>query len=239
MESYVPRLRTNLDTNFLKLVATAAMLVDHVGAIFFPAYPVFRWIGRISFPIFCYCMVVGLLYTRSFPRYLGRVGLFALLSQPCWALALYPNAFLWGLLGSLNIFFTLFFSLLAVWGWSRRSWGWFLLGLAASLILPCDYHAGGILWMLLFYLCRNRPAAGAAGYLLYTLWTALVGRQAGEVFTFVVNGLPIGYEIFLLGAFPFLFLHTQFHPRINKWFFYGFYPLHLLAIGLIRLALEI
>ena len=72
-----PRLRTNLDTDFLKLIAILSMLLDHIGAVFFPEHPAFRWVGRLAFPIFCYCMTVGLLYTRDIKRYLGRLGLFA------------------------------------------------------------------------------------------------------------------------------------------------------------------
>ena len=74
-----PRLKTNLDTDLLKLIAIAAMLIDHIGGAFFPEVGVFRWIGRLAFPIFCYCMTVGLLYTRDIKRYLGRLGLFALI----------------------------------------------------------------------------------------------------------------------------------------------------------------
>ena len=64
------KLKTNLDTNLLKLIAIISMAVDHVGTVFFPEYPVFRWIGRLAFPIFCYCMTVGLLYTRDLKKYL-------------------------------------------------------------------------------------------------------------------------------------------------------------------------
>ena len=63
-----PKLQTNLDTNFLKVIAILSMTVDHVGSAFFPQYPVFRWIGRMAFPIFCYCLTVGLLYTREIGR---------------------------------------------------------------------------------------------------------------------------------------------------------------------------
>lgn len=49
-----PKLRTNLDTNFLKLFAILTMVVDHVGTVFFPQHPEFRWVGRLAFPIFCY-----------------------------------------------------------------------------------------------------------------------------------------------------------------------------------------
>ena len=102
------KLRTNLDTDFLKLVAILAMLLDHVGSVFFPQYAVFRWIGRLAFPLFCYCMTVGLLYTRSIKRYLIRLGIFALVSQPFWIVAFNPGDFL-GNLTNWNIFFTLFF----------------------------------------------------------------------------------------------------------------------------------
>ena len=60
-----PRLKTNLDTDLLKLIAIAAMLIDHIGGAFFPEVGVFRWIGRLAFPIFCYCLTVGLLYTHD------------------------------------------------------------------------------------------------------------------------------------------------------------------------------
>lgn len=48
-----PRLKTNLDTSFLKLIAIISMTIDHIGSAFFPEQPVFRWIGRIAFPLFC------------------------------------------------------------------------------------------------------------------------------------------------------------------------------------------
>ena len=74
-----PKLKTNLDTDLLKLIAIAAMLIDHIGGAFFQEVGAFRWIGRVAFPIFCYCMTVGLLYTRDVKRYLGRLAVFALI----------------------------------------------------------------------------------------------------------------------------------------------------------------
>ena len=76
------RLKTNLDTDFLKLIAIVSMLIDHIGGAFFPEVGIFRWIGRLAFPIFCYCLTVGLLYTRDVKKYLLRLGVFALVSQP-------------------------------------------------------------------------------------------------------------------------------------------------------------
>ena len=47
-------LKTNLNTDLLKLIAITAMLIDHIGGAFFPDVGFFRWIGRLAFPIFCY-----------------------------------------------------------------------------------------------------------------------------------------------------------------------------------------
>ena len=84
------RLKTNLDTDFLKLIAIVSMLIDHIGGAFFPEVGIFRWIGRLAFPIFCYCLTVGLLYTRDVKKYLLRLGVFALVSQPFYILAFHP-----------------------------------------------------------------------------------------------------------------------------------------------------
>ena len=81
-QTSAPRLKTNLDTNFLKLIAILCMVVDHVGTVFFPGYSAFRWVGRLAFPIFCYCLTVGLMYTHDIRRYLGRLAIFAVISQP-------------------------------------------------------------------------------------------------------------------------------------------------------------
>lgn len=114
------RLQTNLDTDFLKLIAIVSMLIDHIGSVFFPEVRVLRWIGRLAFPIFCYCMTVGLLYTHDIKKYLFRLGIFALISQPCYIFAFHPYDF-WSQFTNWNIFFTLFLSLLAMYGWMERT----------------------------------------------------------------------------------------------------------------------
>lgn len=92
METSVPvKLKTNLNTNFIKIIAIAAMTIDHVGTVFFPEYPAFRWIGRIAFPLFCYCLTVGMLYTHDIRKYALRLGAFALISQPFWILAFHAD----------------------------------------------------------------------------------------------------------------------------------------------------
>ena len=168
-----PRLKTNLDTDLLKLIAIAAMLIDHIGGAFFPEVGVFRWIGRLAFPIFCYCLTVGLLYTHDVRKYLTRLGIFALVSQPFYILAFHPVGEFWANLTNWNIFFTLFLSLLGMYGLKERKWWLFALALFTVSWWNFDYSGTGIQLMLIFYLCRNRPRLGAALYLLSYL-TALM-----------------------------------------------------------------
>lgn len=231
-----PKLKTNLDTNLLKLVAIAAMVSDHVGSVFFPQYPVFRWIGRLAFPLFCYCLTVGMLYTHDIKKYLGRLGLFCLISQPFWILAFNYQDFM-GNLTNLNIFFTLFASLLAVWGIHGKKWWALLVGLAIIFFFNVDYAQTGVILMLIFYFCRNRPALGAVLYTLSYL-PALWGDPT-DPWALMIGGHAVDFEIFSLLALPLIYVRTGSGLKISKWFFYLFYPAHLLAIFLARLALHV
>ena len=194
-----------------------------MGTVFFPQHPEFRWVGRLAFPIFCYCLTVGLMYTRDIRRYLGRLALFAVVSQPFFALAFHPHNF-WEELTSWNIFVTLFFSLLAIYGVKERKWWWFLLGVLAINVLNADYANTGVILTLIFYLSY-----------LPALW----GGSLEDPTALVVGGHAIGFEIFALLSAPLIFLPTHVEPKIPKWFFYAFYPAHLFIIFLVRTALHI
>lgn len=239
MTNTAAKLKTNLDTDFLKLIAIISMLIDHVGGAFFPQYPIFRWIGRLAFPIFCYCLTVGFLYTHDIKRYFGRLILFAVISQPFYALKADPTAF-WENLTNWNIFFTLILSLLILWGITRRNWKGIGIALIALVVLGLwnfDYSFTGILLMLIFYFCRNKPVLGAVLYIASYL-PALWGSP-NDPFAFLIAGHAVTMSIFSLLAAPFIFLNTNTGIKMNKWFFYIFYPAHIAVIVLIRFVLQI
>ena len=224
------RLKTNLDTNLIKLIAIISMTVDHVGGAFFPEYPVFRWIGRIAFPLFCYCLTVGMLYTHDIKKYLLRLGAFALISQPFWILAFNSDDIV-GNIFNLNIFFTLIVSLLATWGFKEKKWWLFIAGIILLNVVNFDYAMTGLILMMIFYLCRNKPWLGAIIYTL-TYLPALNGYMEDPL-ALKIGGHAIGFEIFALLALPFIYIHTKSDLKISKWFFYIYYPAHLFAIFLI------
>lgn len=230
-----PKVQSNLDTDFLKLIAIVSMLIDHIGGAFFPEAGVFRWIGRLAFPIFCYCLTVGLLYTHDIKRYLGRLGLFAVLSQPFYVLAFHPHD--WRLEWSnWNIFFTLFLSLLAMYGLKERKWWLFLLGFFAVSFGNFDYAGTGVQTMLIFYLCRNRPRLGAGLFVLSYL-PALWSGYALDPLCPALGPLTVNWTIFAVLAAPLIFCRTHTGIKVPKWFFYAFYPAHLAVIALLQFIL--
>ena len=95
---------------FLKWVALLSMLVDHLFKINFPDSASALWgecIGRIAFPLFCLLLATNATqHTRKIDRYLLRLFVFAVISQPFYAMAFDS--------GQLNIFFTLAGSLLLI-----------------------------------------------------------------------------------------------------------------------------
>ena len=68
----------------LKLIAILAMVCDHVGAELFPNMLWLRAVGRLTMPIMSYFAAIGYRKTRSVPKYLLRLGIFAILSEPCY-----------------------------------------------------------------------------------------------------------------------------------------------------------
>jgi hypothetical protein len=82
------KIRLNTDTDFLKLVAIVSMLIDHLGARVFPQYVEMRYIGRLAFPLFAYCMAVGCVFTKNIGKYALRVGIMAILVQPLYVTAM-------------------------------------------------------------------------------------------------------------------------------------------------------
>ena len=56
----------NTATGLLKLIALLFMLIDHSGKVLFNNCTEMRILGRIAFPIYVWCMIVG--FWRTEPR---------------------------------------------------------------------------------------------------------------------------------------------------------------------------
>lgn len=130
---------------WLKVIAVISMLIDHTSAVILEQIPglenpafLMRIIGRLAFPIYCFLLVEGFYHTRSRAKYAGRLFLFALISEVPFDLAFSRR--MWDF-SSNNVFFTLLFGLLVIWGVEgiKQKCGGCLREKSSSH--PCDsYH---------------------------------------------------------------------------------------------------
>ena len=67
-----------MNTFTLKMIALILMVLDHIGYYFDGAPVWLNWLGRLSYPLFLFCMVQGCRHTRSRKRYLLRLYLMSL-----------------------------------------------------------------------------------------------------------------------------------------------------------------
>src|SRR5690554_6284341 len=94
----------NMTSLILKILALTTMIIDHYGAILQSNILIYRIIGRLAFPIYCFLLVEGYFNTSNVKNYAKRLFIFALISEIPFDLVFY------GQIGfeHQNIFFTLF-----------------------------------------------------------------------------------------------------------------------------------
>ena len=79
--------RKGFNANQLKMIAIAAMTLDHVISVVFPNYPKDWWIlvchmiGRLTAPIMWFFIAEGYHYTHNVKKYASRLFLFAVFSH--------------------------------------------------------------------------------------------------------------------------------------------------------------
>lgn len=226
-------------TGILKLIALALMFVDHAGKMVFPQIPEMRMLGRLAFPLYCWCMVVGVSYTRSVPRYLLRIALIGLVSQPIYMVALNHG---WN---EPNIFLTLLIALLGVWGMKERrllSHVWApVLALMAAQLIGCDYGWRGVMLVLLLYAVRESRAGIAAVMMAFCLYWGSSSVGVTEIcgidlqpLTKSAIGPLVSPWLRLQGmavlATPLMLLPIRRQVKMPRWLSYSLYPLHLLLL---------
>lgn len=186
------RPNTPVNADVLKLFAMTVMLIDHIGAFLIPAddplYRPLRIIGRLAFPILCFLIAEGAHYTRSIPKYMARLALFAVISTPPYNLV---HGSEWYSLDNVNIFFTLFLGLAAIYSITELPKSFFakigvfrladskgacaLFGLPFCLLcymaaywMDTDYGEYGVAVILVFWLLRRHPFMAWSGFAALT-----------------------------------------------------------------------
>lgn len=228
----------------LKIVAMVTMFCDHFGDAYIGHFSAFNLIGRIAFPIFAFQISEGFIHTKNLKKYFFRIGVFALISQVPFAL-FYHKFFNTNII-PLNVFFTLFLGLLAIYlynftiqQFAKRTnklkfpvdkiIGFlfvFLLSYIAE-ILNTDYGYWGVIVIFAFYVLKQHKAIMTITFIL--LCTIKYGNQLLQTnfhFVYILLTIFTALPIILIN------MYTGKQGPKAKYFLYAFYPVHLLLLYL-------
>lgn len=244
-----------LNRDAIKYIAMLTMLLNHIANVFLPpdtwAYELMLSIGYFTAPTMIYFLVEGYRYTHSPVSYLKRMLLFALLSEIPFCLA-----FTWeGVIRfqGFNMLFTLCLCLLLIMAIDRLEKPWqkvCVSVIAIFLSLFCDWAIFAPVFTLLFcWADGNKPRvkqAYAAAVILFWCFCFLqcIGNVYGELSLSVslARSFVNASGVLLSGLCICLLYNGKRANRFqmfSKWFFYGFYPVHLLILGLIRISVSL
>ena len=70
-----------INSNALKILAMAFMLLDHLWATIIPDNQWMTCVGRLAFPIFAFMISEGYVHTSDFKKYAKRLLIFGLISE--------------------------------------------------------------------------------------------------------------------------------------------------------------
>ncbi|MBR2139116.1 MAG: hypothetical protein IJ966_07490 [Bacilli bacterium] len=207
----------NQDTNLLKIIAVICMTIDHIGCYLLNDNFYFRLIGRIAFPLFTYSIMIGYFKTKDIKKYALRLFILALISQIPYKL-LNPN-------DNLNIFFTLLLELWLYRTLDKEKYYQIPLIFIIGFIFKVDYQFIYILLVPIIYYTRNNK-------LLFVILNLVhYGYYLFDEFYFFDR---LSLTFFSVLYIPFILINTKSKIKINKYFFYIYYPLHLIIIYLIK-----
>ena len=226
----------------LKIIAVIFMVVDHIKAAIPSTYNNFTlYMGRISFPLFAFCAIQAYIHTRDVKKYLKRLFIAGLISEiPFTIFYSLPSINNYGL----NIDFTLFLGVTAALIYDQlketEKFKKYKVGNILGLILVCllgvvgtvsrvDYGFFGIALIFSFSIFKESKvktffaaASVISGKYIYRLLT--YGTKYGHCDYYIWNWICTLLPLFLI------LLYNGKKGKSFKWFFYIFYPLHLILL---------
>lgn len=212
----------------LKVIAVLSMVADHCAYYLMEhgtlLYEVMRCFGRIAFPVFAFLISEGVRHTRNRMKYFLQLLGFAVVSEVPWYL-------LNGSDGTHNVLFTMALGVMALAAFEALKKDGVLCGAVILSIAGfatwsgVDYEWRGILMMVVFYLLGNISSPSfPSGRKAQLFCTFPLMMHYGIIGALLACGMIASYD----GT------HGFIHGKVAKYGFYAFYPVHLLAIFVVR-----
>ena len=230
----------------LKLLAIIAMTVDHTALVFVPEgsllYYFMRMFGRLTAPIMAFLIAEGFQHTRSRKKYLLRLAAFALISQPFYYMMNFgqlPDSPL-NMIGNWNVMLSLALALLCLIVLESKlpeTPRLILVAVLISLGTFADWSLMIPVWTVIFYVFRKDFQKKAILFAVASvvLQTVIFAKYFDSFLLFTFH-----YGT-LLALIPISLYNGERggvrHKNLNRWFFYVYYPAHMLVLLVIRAML--
>lgn len=226
-------------SNFdLKLIAIITMTIDHIGVVFgTPFYNLLRAVGRLSFPIFAFLLTEGYVHTKSFGKYFFRLLVLALISEVIYDYVFY-GSFIY--LEANNIFFTLALGLLTLWLLDKSRTlvkKYFKEKIDLTIILPITYLLIIVVMGLIAEFLNF--SYGMLGILVISFFYLFKKNFPLTVLSVSLSTLILGdtMQYFSLLSLILIYFYNKKLGKKCNVFFYLYYPLHILVLGVIRMLI--
>lgn len=244
-----------MNRDAIKYIAMLTMLLNHIANIFLEPgtllFEIFVDVGYFTAITMCYFLVEGYGYTRSRQKYGKRLLLFAVISEIPFCLAFTEEGTISFV--NMNMMFTLFLCFLILVVRKKIQAGWRQNACIVALVTVSLYSDWALLapiFTLWFATCgladdlaaqRRKKLWKVFGnaMLLFGLVNLAENVETMSPGLGILRALGAVCGIFF-SAICIIYLYNgqraKKHRTFSKWFFYIFYPAHLLVLGLLRLA---
>ena len=241
----------------LKIIACAAMLIDHIGAaimlpmiedanvvtsLFMSSYWLMRYVGRVAFPIFAYLIANGGQHTKSVGKYMLRLGALAIVSELLFDIAFRSPTGI-NFLSDTNIFYTLFLGVAAIFIYEKVGQGLKKLGEMSGQFMPAKILAVVAALPMLYFALRLGTDYSYTGVgLILAIYIIRPENKIGSCIAMVAGMIILYHANILLLVFSLIAVvliavyngKPGLYNQKIKWGFYLFYPAHLAALIAVR-----
>ncbi len=239
------KIRKGLNSNQIKLIALAAMTLDHLVGVIAPGYPR-EWyfvlahiIGRIAAPVFWFFIAEGYHHTRNIRKYALRLFAFAVPAHFAYnfAFGIPFVPFRTSVFNQTSVMWPLAWGVVAIWIANKntlKQWQKVLLivGICA-VTFPSDWSCIAVLAIVGIEQHRGNMLRQTREMMVYAAMYALI------YFLFIDKLYGI-LQLFVILAVPLWKAYNGERGEWKgmKWFFYLYYIGHLIVCGVIRILLH-
>ena len=238
-----------LNRDTIKYIAMLTMLLNHISHVFLERGTflavLFEYVGYFTAPVMCWFLVEGYQYTRSKKNYAMRLFLFAVLSEIPFCLAFSYEGVI-SFVG-LDMLFTLFFCFLILVAEEKIRNRFLRILVQILLVLvtvECDWPIMAAVYTIMFshtYQSKKKAAvAYGAAVLIFALFMYGNNSYWYSGTDVIVYTACSCLGVAAAGITVLCFYNGKRAERgrtFSKWFFYLFYPVHLLILGLLKICL--